>query len=201
VFPDSFLPNLVLFVAGQAAAWFYLRTGRLWLGSVPMAVMWIAADVAVVLRFVFADTGPLYGWSLGVLQGTALATAAALLVARWRRRWSGTARQRAVLFGAAMQHYLAGRHEQAVVGFRRLARCDPWDAASWLALGNALRRLARAAAARGCYRRCLRVDGNGEYTDLARAMTAALAPARHAPGAGPAASPSPPPPSPCPERP
>ena len=170
---ESFLPNLVLFVAGQAAAWFYLRTGRLWIGAGAMAWLWIAADWAVLAKYVFAATDTHFRLSLLAMQLGAVVTVAALGIAWWRRRWSKTAKARGELFARGLEFYLGGDHEQARLTFRRLVRSDPWDAAAWLALGNTLRRLGRDAAARRCYRRCRHVDLGSEYADLAKAMSGA----------------------------
>ncbi|MCA8977524.1 MAG: hypothetical protein KDC98_22565 [Planctomycetes bacterium] len=175
VFLESFLPNLALFIAGQVAAWFYLRSGRWWLGGTAMAVLWGAADWAVVARYVFADTGAGFHWAMIVMQATALTTVVALGVSQWRRRWSGVAKRRAEIYGEGMQQYLRGSYEAAAATFRRLVRNDPWDTAAWLGLGNVLRRAGHSAAARRCYRRCRSVDLTSEYRDLAKAMQASAA--------------------------
>lgn len=172
---ESFLPNLALFVAGQAAAWFYLRTGRLWLGGVAMATMWIAADWALVARYVFDDVGGQFRVALLVMQVAVILMLIAVAFAQWRRRWSKTARNRGRLFGQGMERYLRGAHDESRQIFVRLVRSDPWDAAAWLALGNVLHRLRQPAAARRCYRRCLRVDVNAEYGDLAKVQLEAAA--------------------------
>jgi tetratricopeptide (TPR) repeat protein len=172
VFSDSFLLNLALFVAGQAAAWFYLRTGRLWLGGIGTAMLWIAADWAVMAKYVFADVGPHFRGALVTMQATAVVTVVALALAQWRRRWSDTARKRPELFTAGMTAYLHGAHDSARKMFRRLVRNDPWDAGAWLALGNVHGRQRQPKAAKRCYRRCLRVDLAREYTDLANRLLA-----------------------------
>ncbi|MCA8952850.1 MAG: hypothetical protein KDE27_25295 [Planctomycetes bacterium] len=171
MFAASFLPNFVLFVAGQAAAWFYLRTGRLLLGGIATAVLWIAADWAVVARFVFEDDGAHYRGALATMQVTAVAIVALLGFEQWRRRYSRTAKQRTALFEAGLAAYLQSAHDEATRTFRRLVRNDPWDAAAWLALGNAHRRAQHPGAARRCYRQCMRVDSEREYTDLAQRLT------------------------------
>ena len=164
---DAFLPNLLVFLAGQAAAWYYLRTGRLWIGGVAMAVIWVAADWAVIAHYVFERRAD-FEIALWVMQITAVLVVIALGWALARRRWSATARQRPDLFRQGIRDYLGGKHEAARTTFRRLLAADPWDAAAWLALGNVLRRLGREPGARRAYGRCLRVDLSGEYTDLAR---------------------------------
>lgn len=182
MFADSFLPNLALFVAGQAAAWFYLRSGRLWPGGLAMAVLWITADWAVVARYVYDRHGSELALPLAIMQGTALLACAALAFAQWRRRWSPTAKRRTELFAAAQQLDLRGDRAAARTGFRRLLRNDPWDAAAWVALGNVLRGGGEQKRAARCYRRAVRVDATREYAELCALYLKDLA-------AGPAARP------------
>lgn len=170
MFPESFLPNLLLFVAGQTAAWIYLRSGRLWLGGLATATLWVAADWAVVAKFVFDDVGAHFRVPLIVMQSAAVAVVVLLAFQQWRRRWSRTARRRAELFEAGVAAYLRRSNDEAQRTFRRLVRADPWDAAAWLALGNTHRRARRPGPARRCYRRCMRVDSRREYSDLARRL-------------------------------
>ncbi|MCR9245298.1 MAG: hypothetical protein NXI31_09720 [bacterium] len=170
MFPDSLLLNLALFVAGQAAAWFYLRSGRLLVGGLATAAIWIAADWAVVARYVFEDLEQ-FRIALIAMQLVCVGIVGLLAFAQWRRRWSGTAKRRAELFEAGTAAYLRDAHDEARATYQRLVRCDPWDAAAWLALGNVHRRADRRSAARRCYRRCLRVDTQREYTDLARQLS------------------------------
>ena len=172
---DAFLPNLALFVVGQAAAWYYLRTGRPWLGGGAMAALWILADWALVAKFVFGAagndfTGPLLGMQL-----VALAAAGSLAIALWRRRWSKAAKGRAGTFRSGLEAYLRDDLKVAERAFRTLVACDPWDAAAWLALGNVQRRLARASKAAGCYRRARRVDRAGDFQHLVGQQQARLA--------------------------
>ena len=166
MFADQFLPNLSVFVLGQAAAWYYLRTGRFWIGTVSTAALWVLADLLLVARFVFGVSSQDLALPLFLLQGVALGTLAALLLALWRRRWSATARARPQLFAAAMAQYLRCDHVAAESTFRRLTRADPWDVAAWTALGNVLAASAQPQRARRCYRRAARVDTSRRFADF-----------------------------------
>lgn len=166
MFADQFLPNLSIFVLGQAAAWYYLRTGRFWIGAVSTAALWVLADLLLVARFVFDASSQDLALPLFLLQAVALGTLAALLLALWRRRWSATARARPQLFAAAMQQYLRCDHVAAASTFRRLTRADPWDVAAWTALGNVLAKSAQPQRARRCYRRAAQVDTGRRFADL-----------------------------------
>ncbi|MBM4062384.1 MAG: hypothetical protein FJ265_14990 [Planctomycetes bacterium] len=188
MFPDALLPNLLLFAVGQAAAWYYLRTGRLLAGGLATALLWIGADWALIERFVHGGARPEYAIALGVLQGTALLTMAALAFALWRRRWSAAARARPARFGAGLAAYLRGDLPAAVRSFRALVRTDPWDGAAWLALGNALRRVRQPARAARCWRRALRVDRRGELAGFARLQLESRRAGRGRVVAGPAVS-------------
>lgn len=179
MFADSFLPNLALFVLGQAAAWFYLRTGRFLIGAVATAALWIAADWAAVARFAF-ENDTHYHAALFTMQGTAFGITLLLAYQQWRRRWSPASRQRHERFAAGMAAYLRHDHDAARAAFRRLVATDPWDAAAWLALGNAYRRSGDVGATRRCYRRGQRVDKRGEYTELVGQLADRAAPARPA---------------------
>ena len=77
LFEDSFLINLVIFVAGQAAAYGYLRTGRRNRGVMLMIVAWVLIDVINRRSF---------GWSMDIsispdilLSALALSVGAALI--------------------------------------------------------------------------------------------------------------------------
>ncbi|HEX6812980.1 MAG TPA: hypothetical protein VF384_15250 [Planctomycetota bacterium] len=163
---DQFLPNFAMFVVGQAAAWFYLRTGRFWIGALSTAALWVLADVVVVARFAFGASAEDLALPLSLLQAVALGTVAALLFAQWRRRWSDTARARPRLFAAAMEQYLRSDHVAAAATYRRLTRADPWDVAAWTGLGNALARSAQPKRARRCYLRAAGVDTRRRFADF-----------------------------------
>jgi tetratricopeptide (TPR) repeat protein len=168
VFAEQLWPNLVLFAAGQAAAWYYLHTGRTRIGTAATVALWLLADWFLVAKYVFRATGPDLLLPLISLQLVAAATFVALLFAQWRRRRSRTARQRAQLFAAGIAAYLRGAHAEAEATFGRLVRNDPWDTAAWTALGNVMVRTAQPKRARRCYRRALGVDTRKQYAELVR---------------------------------
>jgi tetratricopeptide (TPR) repeat protein len=168
VLVEQLWANLILFAAGQAAAWFYLHTGRTGLGAAATAALWVLADWYLVAKFVYRVEGPGLWLPLAGLQLVAWVTICALSVAQWRRRRSATARQRVQLFADGMAAYLRGRCDEAQAIFRRLARNDPWDAAAWVAWGNVLLRMGRIQPARRCYRRALGVDSARHYAELVR---------------------------------
>lgn len=169
---DGFLVNLLLFAAGQIAAWHYLRTGRLMVGFGATLLLWCLLDAWLVARYAYRLDGPPWSWLLVGFQATAVATLAMLVFGLWRRRWSPTARARGRWFGTGIEQYLRGDLTAAMGTFRRLLRSDPWDAAAWLALGNVLRSQGRLRQARACYRSAQRVDRMGAYKDHARLQLA-----------------------------
>jgi tetratricopeptide (TPR) repeat protein len=164
--PESFLPNLVLFACGQAAACIYLRTGRFGLGVGSTVSLWVLADWALVGKLVYGETGERFLVPLVGMQAVAVATIVALAFGLWRARWSATSKQRPALFAAGLEQYLRDDLDAAEKTFRRLVRADPWDAAAWVTLGNVLRGKGRTSAARRCYRRARCVDKNRQYADF-----------------------------------
>lgn len=163
---DALLPNLVLFLLGQAAAWFHLRTGRRWVGLSVSGVLWVLIDWFCVAKLVFAATGAVVVVPLVAMQAIAVLAAGWLLVRIARRRWSATARQRPELFGAALAAYLRGDLAEARSTFRRLVRSDPWDCAAWVALGNVERCAGDSRRAARAYWRGRGVDTRSEFADL-----------------------------------
>ncbi|MEO6597177.1 MAG: tetratricopeptide repeat protein [Planctomycetota bacterium] len=174
MFADLFLPNLLLFAAGQSAAWYYLRTGRFFVGASATAALWLLADWFVLAKFVFGASPADQQLPLWLLQVVAVGTVAALVFGLWRRKWSAVARQRPALFQAGIEQYLLSDYGAAKATLRRLVRTDPWDAAAWIALGNVFARLTRPARARTCYRRALAVDMKRAYADLVAQQTGLL---------------------------
>lgn len=166
MFGSHLLTNLLVFLAGQAAAWFCLRTGRFRWGAVGTTALWLLLDAWLLTRYVFDGPGWLRTTSLWGLQLVAVFLVGSLLLARWRRRWSAAAKERTQRFTAGMASYLRSDYPAARVTFRQLVRTDPWDAAAWIALGDVLRRSGQAGAARRCYRRAAAVDTEHRYRDL-----------------------------------
>lgn len=163
---DALLPNLLLFATGQAAAWYYLRTGRWWVGVAASAALWVLADWLFLAKYAFAATGTDLMVPLVALQAVAAGIVLVLAWALWRRRWSATARQRPQIFGDGVAAYLRGDHAAARQTLRRLVRTDPWDTAAWVALGNVELRDGNPARAKRCYRRAVGVDTKALYGDL-----------------------------------
>lgn len=166
MFAASFLPNLLCFVTGQAAAWYYLHTGRFWIGLLSTVALWVWFDVWLVARYVFAVPAGDLQWTALALQLVAIATVVALAFGLWRRRWSATARARTSHFGQGMTQFLRCDYAAARATFARLVSADPWDAAAWIALGDVLDRTGQAGKAQRCYRRAGSVDTRGAFADL-----------------------------------
>lgn len=166
MFAAHFLPNLVVFVAGQAAAWYYLRSGRHGLGVAITVPLWALLDWWLVARYVFAVDAVELLWPATALQALTAATVAALAFGLWRRRHSAVARARTTWFGDGMAQYLRSDYGAACATFTRLVRTNPWDAAAWIALGDASARLGQLARAQRCYRRASSVDTQRAYADL-----------------------------------
>ncbi|MBL8747525.1 MAG: hypothetical protein JNK78_00085 [Planctomycetes bacterium] len=172
---DALLPNLLLFATGQAAAWYYLRTGRWWIGVLASGALWVIADWYFLARFAFAAESAELLVPLVAMQVVAVWVVLALAFALWRRRWSATARRRAEIYGEGMVAYLRGDHRNAERTFRRLVRTDPWDAAAWVGLGNVGLRTGAFGQARRCFRRALGVDTKTLYADFVKHQMTRLA--------------------------
>ena len=168
VFADHFLPNLLLFVLGQASAWFFLRTGRLALGWGGTVGLWVLLDAWLLGRYALG-AGPGTLWALVLsLQLLALSLAGVLAHGRWRRRWSAAAKQRKERFAAGLVQFLRSDHDAACATFTQLVQVDPWDAVAWIALGDALAARGESARAPRCYRRAAAVDVAKDFGDLLR---------------------------------
>ena len=188
VFPQHFLPNLLVFVAGQSAAWYFLRTGRWGVGIAATAALWIIADWVFVAKFVLGAAGADLQLPFASLQITGAATVLLLAWGLWRRRWSAAARHRTELFGKGIACYLSGDHASAQSLFRSLVQANPWDCAAWVALGNVMRRLGQPRRARRCYRRALALDTRRQYSDLVEHQMAQMRPPVAAPVVSPVAA-------------
>jgi hypothetical protein len=165
MFPDAFSVNLAVFLVAQVVAWFYLRTGLTMRGTLLLLVAWGAADLALVLRFAYSDTGTSYVASLAVLQGYTLFE---LLRAVWgtvRRRSASATSRRADTLRSAMTAFLADDLDAAAAGFRGLVRADPWDLQGRLGLGSVLGRQGHPRAARRQLAAARRLDREGRFED------------------------------------
>lgn len=156
----------LLFVAGQAATVFCLRSGRPWIGFGGLLVSWTLLDVWLVLHFVFVESTTTAGIVLWSLRAQSAAIASWLAYALWRRRHSAAARSRSAEFAKGTAQYLRSELAAAEATFRGLVRVDPWDAMAWLWLGDVRRERGDHARARRCYRRAASVDRRREHADL-----------------------------------
>lgn len=136
MFADQFFPQLLFFLLSQAAAFGLLRTGMLARGFAVMVLGWILADLALVLHFVFPSQVTGYLWSLWGLQGLAIASFTIFFGWRWLRRRKGFREIQEACYSEALDHFMAGRDEEARGLFRRLAKRDPWDVEALLFLGR-----------------------------------------------------------------
>lgn len=164
--PHAFLPNVVAFLVGQVAAWHYLRTGRTWVGGLATLGVWLLLDAWLLARYVYAADVATLRSLAGALQLLAAATALRLLQQLWRRHRSPAARERIHRHRGALVSYLRGDWAAAVAGYRALVRTDPWDAAAWIGLGDALARTGNRKAADRCYWRAAGVDVGKAHADL-----------------------------------
>lgn len=164
--PYALLPNVLAFCVGQVAAWHYLRTGRAWVGGLATLGLWLLLDAWLLARYVYvADAGTLRLLA-GSLQVLAVGTTLRLLQQLWRRHRSPAARQRIDRHRDALGAYLRGDWRSAIASYRALVRTDPWDAAAWIGLGDALARTGNRKAADRCYWRATGVDVGKAHADL-----------------------------------
>lgn len=166
MFPDAFLPNLVIFLVAQVAAWGYLRTGLIRRGVFLMVSTWILADAALLARFAYEEVGASYRIPLSLMQLHALLEAFLLASGQLRRRFTKTARQRPGLFQRAFVHYLRDELDEAAAIFTRLRRNDPWDLQSTLALANVMACGRRKRRAIALYRQARGLDRHQQYRDF-----------------------------------
>ena len=167
MFQDQFLPNLIIFALGVAAALFWLRTGMVRRGTILLCLLVASADVALVFRFVQDDRGPAFVGPLVTLQIASLASAGWLVFKLARRRWGSDSKRRHQLLQTARKHYLRDELRPAANLYARLRRANPWDVAATIGLADTHRRQARYGRARALYRRARRLDRRDQqYTDL-----------------------------------
>jgi hypothetical protein len=158
----ALLSTVTLFALGQAAAIYNLRTGRFWPGALVTGLLWVAADAALLQRFVYGELGGWFEACVGVVWGTGAGAAGWLGFELWRRRRSATARARTARFRIGLVAYLRGDLPAAAAVFVQLVRCDPWDTAAWCALANVRARAGQPRRARACRARARAVD-RGAY--------------------------------------
>lgn len=166
MFPDSFLPNLLIFVMAQVAAWGYLRTGLIRRGAILMVSTWVLADAALLARFAYEEDGPPFRIPLYLMQTHALLETFLFAFGQLRRRFTRTARRRRELFRSAFVHYLRDELDEATGILIRLRRNDPWDLQSTLALANVMASRRRHRRAIGLYRQARGLDRHQQYRDF-----------------------------------
>jgi tetratricopeptide (TPR) repeat protein len=168
VFAHAFLPNLLIFLLGQAAAYGYLRTGRTARGVSLMVGAFVLADIALLARFGFANAEDVFLAALIGMQAWSLAEFAVFTFGRIRRRLPGVQRRREIEFREAFLAYLRDEYDVAMRLFRRLLRRDPWDTESMLGLATVLDRRGKRRQARSHYRRARSLDREGLWQDVIR---------------------------------
>jgi tetratricopeptide (TPR) repeat protein len=178
VFPDSLLPNLLIFTLGLSAAFYWLRTGMLVRGVLVLAALAAAVDVAVVSRFVYEQHGAVFEGSLWAMQVVALCSASVLVYRLARRQWSADKRRRDELLSLGMQCYLREDLHEARVTYRRLHRADPWDVPACIGLANVALAAGEQRKARAMYRRAVALDRERLYVDFVNEQLKRAAPAK-----------------------
>ncbi|HLQ39001.1 MAG TPA: tetratricopeptide repeat protein [Planctomycetota bacterium] len=166
MFPQSFVPNLLLFAAGQCAAWGWLRTGMVLRGVLAMVAVWVAADWALLAHFAYGQDGAQFLVPLGAMQVVGIVEPCAFFGRRLWRRITPRRHQRSELLRRGFQQYLSDDLAAAAVVFRRLRRTDPWDTAATVALANVLLAQGQRRRAMAAYRRARAIDRDGEHRDF-----------------------------------
>lgn len=166
MFQDAFLPNAVIFAVGCAAAVYLLRTGITVWGTTVLAGVALGADLALVARFVFDGKGPWFPLGLWTMQALAIGSAAWLVFALSRKKWSKDSAGRGPLLQAALQHYLRGEFDASRSLYARVRRADPWDLGARIGLANAEWRLGRLPAALRLLSSARRLDRDRTHGDL-----------------------------------
>ncbi|MEE9126677.1 MAG: hypothetical protein V3U11_06015 [Planctomycetota bacterium] len=166
MFEDSFLINLVIFVAGQAAAYGYLRTGRRNRGVMLMILAWVLIDFAMVRAFAFGKRDTIFLVALTLMQVYSLVEVFLFTMGRVRRRTSKVRQQRQERFESAFLHHIRNDLDAAIADYRVLVRLDPWDLESTLGLATALARKGKGRQARRYFRSARSLDLRHEYGDV-----------------------------------
>ncbi|MCA8943350.1 MAG: hypothetical protein KDB80_12375 [Planctomycetes bacterium] len=135
---DSLVPNLLIFLVGQLAAIGYMRTGLARRGIQVLVATWAGADVALIARFGYQETGWGYTSGLSVMQVVSLAAAVMFVVGRVRRRSKRNVERRDRMLREAFVHYLRNELVPAEKLYTTLARIDPWDTAAHVGRASVL---------------------------------------------------------------
>ena len=166
MFEDSFLVNLLIFLAGQAVAYGYLRTGRKSLGLSLMILSLALVDVALVRAYAFEQRDMLFSLALLGMQAYSLVELFLFCIGRLRRRTRANRQHREKLFRTAFLHFIRNDVVAAIDDYERLLRADPWDLESTLALATALARNGESKDARRYFRSARSLDLKGNYADV-----------------------------------
>jgi len=133
---DQFFPQLLFFLLSQLAAFGLLRTGMVVWGFSVMILGWVLADLALVLHFVFPSQATAYALSLWGLQLLALTSFTVFFGWRWLRKREDFRAAQESCYSEALDHFMAGRDEEALQLFLRLSKRDPWDVEALLFQGR-----------------------------------------------------------------
>ena len=136
MFADSPLFQLALFVLAHVAAYGNMRSGRMTLGFVQFAGVWILLDFALVQRFVAGETGGPYLVPLVMFQLLAVASSLEWHVRRHLRSRPAFVAASDASYGKALQQWMSGDDQQAIATLQPMLRRDPWDVEARLLLGT-----------------------------------------------------------------
>ena len=136
MFADSPLFQLALFVLAHVAAYGNMRSGRMTLGFVQFAGVWILLDFALVQRFVAGETGGPYLVPLVMFQLLAIASSLEWHLRRRLRARPSFVAAADASYGRALQQWMAGQDQQAIGTLQPMLRRDPWDVEARLLLGT-----------------------------------------------------------------
>jgi tetratricopeptide (TPR) repeat protein len=171
--PDL-IPNLALFVAGVLVATACLRTGLVVRGVLLMVLVWVLADGALLVRYVWEDRTDLFLGTLAAMQVVCAWSVVWWIWARVRRRLGRMGRQRNAVFAEGQASFLRGDLEAARRTFARMLGHDPWDAATAIAMAEVLQAQGRRSAARGWLKQARNLDLRKDYHDLISARLASV---------------------------
>lgn len=131
-----FLALLCSFAVGQCVAWRNMLRGRFALGFVQFALVFFLADVLLVLHFIAGDDGSRWRIALWAFLLVCFLSAAEYLFHAIRGRRVKFREAQARQYGEAMDAFLRRQDADALRGFRRVCRRDPWDSAAALMVGT-----------------------------------------------------------------
>ena len=166
MFEGSFLINLLIFVAGQATAYGYLRTGRKVRGIALMVLLLVFADVALVRVLAFQQRDIVFRLSLSLMQAYAFIELLLFATGRLRRRLPKVRQERDERFRSAFLHSIRNEMDAAIADYRGLLKLDPWDLESTLGLATALARSGNRKQARRYFRAARSLDLKDQYADV-----------------------------------